>query len=113
MITRFSNINAEAAAIKMRHQNQAKAAEGAQTPSSETSKYNKKLKEACNGFEELFVHKMIQVMRESSQQEDNIVNGGHGEEIFQDMLDQQYAKIFTKTGSLGLANMIYENTKET
>ena len=111
MITRYSNVNAEAAALKMRHQAQVKAAE-AQASKHEPSAYNTKLRAACDGFEELFVHKMIQVMRESSQPENNILSGGHGEEVFTDMLDEQYAKIFTKTKSLGLADMIYQSTKE-
>ncbi len=112
MISRFSNLNAEAIALRMRHQNQLKTAAEAPTSDNDKSKRNQKLREACDGFEELFVHKMIQVMRESSQPEDNILSGGHGEEIFQDMLDEQYAKIFTQTKSLGLADMIYKNTKE-
>lgn len=70
-----------------------------------------KLKEACDGFEELFVHKMLQVMRESSGKS-GLIFGGRGEEIFQDMLDENYAKLITRTGALGLSGMIYEHTKE-
>lgn len=74
--------------------------------------YNKKLKEACDGFEELFVHKMIQVMRESGTTSEHLLHGGRGEEIFQDMLDETYAKQFSQTGQLGLGKVIYDATKE-
>jgi Rod binding domain-containing protein len=73
--------------------------------------YNKSLKNACDGFEEIFVHKMLQVMRSSSE-EDRLINGGRGEEIFQDMLDENYAKIITKSRAMGLSDLIYEQTKK-
>lgn len=71
----------------------------------------KKLKEACDGFEEIFVHKMFQVMRSSSPK-DGIMSGGRGEEIFQDMLDENYSKMITKNGSLGLSRVIFKDAKE-
>ena len=71
---------------------------------------DKRLKEAADGFEEIFVHKLLQVMR-STIPEDGLISGGHGEKIFRDMLDQNYAKLITKSGALGLSKIIYENTK--
>ena len=71
----------------------------------------KKLKEACDGFEEIFVHKMFQVMRSSSEK-DGMMSGGRGEEIFQDMLDENYSKMITKNGSLGLSRVIFKDAKE-
>lgn len=79
--------------------------------SEDKEAYNKKLKQACDGFEEIFVHKLLQVMRKSSDK-DTLLNGGRGEEIFQDMLDENYAKIITQSRSLGLSNMIFEHTKK-
>ncbi len=70
-----------------------------------------KLKEAADGFEELFTHKLFQVMRAGSEK-DGLLSGGRGEEIFQDMLDENYSKIITKSGALGLSKMIFENAKE-
>ena len=72
---------------------------------------DKKLKEAADGFEELFVHKMLQVMRNSSSK-NSLVNGGRGEEIFQDMLDEQYSKIITRSKALGLSKVIYDSAKK-
>ncbi len=83
-----------------------------QTPDAESKEvYNKNLKKACDGFEELFVHKLLQVMRETTEKS-GFISGGRGEEIFQDMLDENYAKLITKTGTLGLSDLIFEHTKK-
>ena len=63
----------------------------------ENSKSNEELKKACDGFEELFVHKMLQVMRQSTEKS-GLISGGRGEEIFQDMLDRSSSCCFS-TGS--------------
>jgi len=73
--------------------------------------FNKELKEAADGFEQLFVHQLFKVMRSSIPKE-GMMSGGRGEEIFQDMLDDNYAKIITKNGSLGLSKLIFEQTKK-
>ena len=73
--------------------------------------HNKELKKACDGFEEIFVHKLLQVMRNTTNK-DSLLNGGRGEEIFQDMLDENYAKLITQSKALGLSNVIFEHTKK-
>mgnify|MGYP001544687546 FL=1 len=78
----------------------------------DTEQYNKSLREACDGFEELFVHKLLQVMRNSSEKGDTLINGGRGEEIFQDMLDENYAKLISKKRSFGLSNLLYDQVKK-
>ncbi len=78
---------------------------------TEKDQYNKSLREACDGFEEIFVHKMLQVMRNTTEK-DNLLSGGRGEEIFQDMLDENYARLITRSRSMGLSNLIYEQTKK-
>ncbi|MBU2510916.1 rod-binding protein [bacterium] len=83
----------------------------AQFNQEDTKAYNKKLRDACDGFEEIFVHKLIQVMRSSSDKE-TLLTGGRGEEIFQDMLDENYAKLISQNRALGLSDLIYEQTKK-
>ena len=78
---------------------------------AEAAKFNRELKTASDGFEELFVHKMLQTMR-SNTMKSEFISGGRGEEVFQDMLDENYAKIITKTEALGLSKVIYEHTKK-
>lgn len=116
MIGSFSNGGAESVSIKLKHRSQmtdaaARLKETANAKNAnEVDKYNQKIRDAADSFEELFVHKMIKVMRESNTK-GNMMDGGHGEEIFQDMLDEKYAGLFTSTKALGMSDMIYENTK--
>lgn len=77
----------------------------------QAKEFNRDLKKATDGFEELFVHKMLQVMRKSVPKT-NLISGGRGEEIFEDMLDQNYAKIITKSQAFGLSKVIYEQNKK-
>ncbi|MDX2469483.1 MAG: rod-binding protein [SAR324 cluster bacterium] len=119
MINRFSNISASASSISLRMADRAQKndaskqlTEAAKQNLANVKKHNAKLRDACDSFEDLFAHKMIKVMREANTQDkDNIMSGGRGEEIFQDMLDEKYATLFSKTNALGMADMIYEHTK--
>ena len=79
--------------------------------SENAKQYNQKLRAAADGFEELFVHQLLQVMRESVPKT-NLLDGGRGEEIFQDMLDEEYAKIITENRAFGLSNIIFEANKK-
>jgi peptidoglycan hydrolase FlgJ len=73
--------------------------------------FNKELRKAADGFEELFVHKMLQIMR-STVKKNGFMSGGRGEEIFQDMLDENYAKIITQSRAFGLSELIYNQNKK-
>lgn len=73
--------------------------------------FDKELKNAANGFEELFVHKMLSSMREATTKA-GLLSGGRGEEVFQDMLDQEYAKEITRSKALGMSDVIYRQTKD-
>lgn len=72
---------------------------------------DKKLKEACQELEAIFLHKMLQQMRAG------IPNGGlieesHASKIYKDMLDEQYSKLIAKShGSIGIADMLYQQLK--
>lgn len=65
----------------------------------------KKLRDACEGFESVFIQKMWQEMRNT------IPKGGlmHGKEerFWQDMYDQELSKSMTSAGGIGLADMMY------
>ena len=117
MINRFKNISAQTIGLRMNATAQksdaaAKLGDAVSQNVQDVRKHNAKLRDACDSFEDLFAHKMIQVMRQSNMKDkDNIMSGGRGEEIFQDMLDEKYATLFSKTNALGMADMIYEHTK--
>lgn len=66
----------------------------------------KKLREACEGFESIFIQKMWQEMRNSVPKGGLLT--GREEKFWQDMYDQELSKSMTKAGGIGLANMMYE-----
>lgn len=67
----------------------------------------KKLWDTCVEVESLFVAKMFKEMRNSVEKTEWI-NGGFAEEIFEDMLYDEYALQLSKNSSIGMAKMIYE-----
>lgn len=66
----------------------------------------KKLREACEGFESIFIQKMWQEMRNAVPR--GGLFQGREEKFWQDMYDQELSKSMTKAGGIGLADMMYE-----
>lgn len=62
-------------------------------------------------FEAMFAGMMLKSMR-SSVAPDKLTGGGRGEEIFQSMLDQEYASAIARQGSLGIAQTIEQQLLE-
>ena len=105
------DISQDITLLRMRHSaTQGRNSRPLSAKTDEIEKYNRDLKKATDGFEELFVHKMLQVMRKSVPKT-NLLDGGRGEEIFQDMLDENYSKIITKSQAFGLSRVIYQQNK--
>ena len=71
----------------------------------------KKLDFACRQFESLFLHNMIKQMRKNIPEND-FINGGQAEDIFQDMLDSEYSVRWSDTKSLGMGEMLYDQLSE-
>ncbi len=65
------------------------------------------LYKACVDFESLFIKQMLDVMRKTVKKE-GLMDGGMSEEIFTDMLYDEYSKKMAETSQFGLARMIYE-----
>jgi flagellar protein FlgJ len=61
-------------------------------------------KKVAKDFEALFVGMMLKSMRETTGK-DKLTDGGHGEEMYHSLLDQEYAKALTERGGVGLAAM--------
>jgi peptidoglycan hydrolase FlgJ len=74
---------------------------GRKTSDRETLAARKVAKE----FETLFVGMMLKSMRETVGK-DKLTDGGHGEEIYRSLLDQEYAKSMTENGGVGLSAML-------
>lgn len=65
-----------------------------------------KLREACEGFESIFIQKMWQEMRNAVPKTGLLA--GREERFWQDMYDQELSKSMTRAGGIGLADMMYE-----
>ncbi len=71
-----------------------------------TEKQRQQAKKVSQDFEALFVGMMMKSMR-ATVGKDKLTNGGHGEEVYRSMLDQEYAAASVKRGGgLGLAKVI-------
>ncbi|MFA5479418.1 MAG: rod-binding protein [Candidatus Muiribacteriota bacterium] len=65
-----------------------------------------KLKETCQEFESIFVNEMMKAMRKTINKT-GLVDGGQAENIFQSMLDEEYAREISQNGTLGLSDMLF------
>ena len=65
----------------------------------------KKVKKAAQDFEAFFVGSMMESMT-SEMQPDEVFGGGHGEEMWRSMLNQEYGKEVAKGGKLGIASNV-------
>src|SRR3954466_13131130 len=68
-------------------------------------KQRQKLKKISQDFEGLFVGMMMKSMRETIGK-DKLTGGGHGDDVYRSMLDQEYAAVAVKRGGFGLAKQI-------
>ncbi len=68
---------------------------------------NSELYKVSQDFESLFIKQMLDVMRKTIHKEDDLLNGGIGQDVYEDMLYGEYAKKMAATAQFGLADMIY------
>jgi peptidoglycan hydrolase FlgJ len=75
---------------------------------SASEKDLKKLDSVCRDLESIFIHTLMKEMRKTVQ-ETKLIDGGPGEEIFRDLLDDEMSKKMAATGDgIGVAKMLYE-----
>ena len=70
-----------------------------------SEKQRQQAKKVSQDFEGLFVGMMMKSMRETAGK-DELTGGGHGEDVYRSMLDQQYTDAAVKRGGFGLAKQI-------
>ena len=71
-----------------------------------TEKQRLQAKKVSQDFEALFVGMMMKSMR-ATVGKDQLTGGGHGDEVYRSMLDQEYANASVKSGGgLGIAKII-------
>ena len=68
---------------------------------------NSPLYHASQDFEALFIKQMLDVMRKTIHKEDDLLGGGIGQDVYEDMLYNEYAKKMAATAQFGLAETIY------
>lgn len=67
---------------------------------------DKKLKQACQDFEAIFMGFMMKSMRKTVQKSD-LFGSSQEEEMFTDMMDNEVCKSASSRGSTGIADMLY------
>jgi Rod binding domain-containing protein len=65
-----------------------------------------KLKKACTEFESLMIFQMMKSMRQSSPQ-NGFLGMGPGQDIYQNLFDQEMSKSLARRGGLGIGEKIY------
>jgi len=65
------------------------------------------LRKAAEDFEAVFLAMTLKQMR-STIQKDEMFNGGMGEDVFTEMLDEELAKTTASTGHTGLAQLLFQ-----
>ncbi len=72
----------------------------------------KALREACREFEEYFANQMFQEMRKTVHS-GGLIPKSQGEEIFEDMLYEEYSKEIAKGQGIGITQMMFEQLSNT
>ncbi len=75
--------------------------------STATAQQDKKLREACEGFEAMFMNLMYSKMRDTVP-EDTLFGNSNSDKIMQSMMDTEMMNRAAKSGGMGLADMLYK-----
>lgn len=78
----------------------------------QNEKDDKKLREACQEMEAVFVNQLLRQMR-ATVPKGELVEESAGSAIYKDMLDEEYSKLIAKSPSnMGIAEMLYKQLKQ-
>ena len=80
---------------------------------SKKPNFNKKvseeeIKETAQDFEAFFITKTMESMFDGVKT-DGMFGGGHAEKIYRSMLLDEYGKVMSKTGSIGVSDVIMQS----
>jgi flagellar protein FlgJ len=76
------------------------------SPVKPTVDKSSELYKVCQDFEALFIKQMLNAMRKTVEK-NGLLDGGMSEDIFEDMLYDEYAKKMAQTAQFGLAETMY------
>lgn len=87
----------------------ARQVQGSGARIADTAKIDKKseLYKQCQDFESIFVKMMLTEMQKTVDKSSDLTSGGYGEEVFQDLLNDEYSKSMSKSADFGLADQLY------
>ena len=74
---------------------------------------NDKLKKVSEDFASIFIKLMLSEMKKTLHQEKNPLYGGLAEDIWSDMLYDEYSKLMAKNGLNSISNLVYQSLKNT
>lgn len=69
-------------------------------------KDSQKLKEACSSFEQMLLQTMYSGMKKTVNKS-GLLSGGFAGEVFESMLDEKLMEEASRTGSFGIAEVLY------
>lgn len=81
------------------------------TPSLSNKSDDAALRAATQEFEAIFIEQMLKSMRQTVEKS-GLMDGGMAEDIFEDMLYENYAKKMSQTANLGLGDMLYRQISQ-
>lgn len=87
-------------------QNKANALSEAAAGSTLSPAQLKHIEEAAQDFEASFLTEMLRPMFEEVNQPDDLFGGGKGEEVFSNMMVDEYGKQMAARGGIGLASYV-------
>lgn len=78
------------------------------------NKTDKELMKVSQDFESIFVSQLFKEMKKTveNMEKNGIFHGGMAENIFTDMLYDQYAVEASHTNSIGLAKLVYDSLNQ-
>lgn len=66
----------------------------------------KKIEDSAREFEAVFLSEMLKPMFAEVNKSDPLFGGGHGEEVFNGFLVQEYGKLMAARGGIGIADHV-------
>lgn len=78
-----------------------------QTPKALKGRDPKKLKEAAQQFEAIFIQQMYKEMRKTIP-DDGLIQRGNADDIYSQLQDMEAAKITAQQGGIGLADLMMQ-----
>ena len=72
------------------------------------SSSEEEVKAVFQEFESLFINTLFQTMRSATNLGEGFIEKSHATEMFEGMLDEEFSKVMSNTGGIGIADMMYK-----